>query len=91
MSGFFTALWSEERIGAEKKNFNKNKKSQRHPEFPSGLTSIYYLGQMLLNFNDRTKTGLFNLVWPMAKRKVRDQVGQAASVSQLPCLAEALR
>jgi len=34
---------------------------------------------------------LFNLVWPMAKRKVRDQVGQAASVSQLPCLAEALR
>jgi hypothetical protein len=27
----------------------------------------------------------------MAKRKVRDQVGQAASVSQLPCLAEALR
>jgi len=27
---------------------------------------------------------LFNLVWPMAKRKVRDQVGQPVSAS---CLA----
>ena len=45
---------------------NKNKlKSQRHPEFPSGLPSKYYPGPMLLNFSDRTRTGVFNMVWPL--------------------------
>jgi hypothetical protein len=43
-------------------------KSQRHPEFPSGLPSKYYLGPMLLNFSDRTRTGVFNMVWPFAMK-----------------------
>ena len=45
-------------------------KSQRHPEFPSGLPSKYYPGPMLLNFSDRTRTGVFNMVWPLTKKKV---------------------
>ncbi len=31
------------------------KKSQQHPEFPSGLPSKYYLGQMLLKERKRKK------------------------------------
>ena len=42
-------------------------KSQQHQEFPSGLPSKYYPGPMLLNFSDRTRTGVFNMVWPLAR------------------------
>ena len=40
------------------------KGSQQHPEFPCGLPSKYYLGPMLLNFSDWTRTGVFNMEWP---------------------------
>ena len=39
------------------------KGSQQHPEFPCGLPSKYYLGPMLLNFSDWTRTGVFNMEW----------------------------
>ena len=41
-------------------------KSQQHPVFPGGLPSKYYPGPTLLNFSDRTRTGAFNMVWPLA-------------------------
>ena len=43
------------------------KGSQQHPEFPCGLPCKHYLGPMLLNFGDWTRTGVFNMVWPLAR------------------------
>ena len=48
----------------------ENKKSQRHPEFPSGLPSKYYPGPTLLNYSDLTRTGVFNMVWPLTSERV---------------------
>ena len=45
----------------------KRIKSQQHPEFPSGLPSTYQLSSMLLNFSDRTRTGKFNMIWPLTE------------------------
>ena len=45
-------------------------KSQRHPEFPSGLPSKYYPGPTLLNYSDLTRTGVFNMVWPLTSKRV---------------------
>ena len=47
------------------------KKSQQHPVFPSGLPSKYYPGPMLLNFSVRTRTGVFNMVWPLTRKKAK--------------------
>jgi hypothetical protein len=44
-------------------------KSQQHLVFPGGLPSKYYPGPTLLNFGDLTRTGAFNVVWPLAKTK----------------------
>ena len=41
----------------------ENKKSQRHPEFPSGLPSKYYPGPTLLNYSDLMRTGVFTMVF----------------------------
>ena len=49
----------------------RNKKSQQHQEFPSGLPSKYYPGPMLLNFSDRTRTGVFNMVWPLTSKRAK--------------------
>ena len=43
------------------------KESQQHPVFPGGHPSKYWLGSMLLNFSDRTRTGVFNMIWPLAR------------------------
>lgn len=40
--------------------------SQRHAVFPSGHPSKYYPRPMLLNFGDRTRTGVFSMVWTLA-------------------------
>ena len=45
----------------------EKKKSQQHPVFPGGHPSKYWLGSMLLNFSDRTRTGVFNMIWPLAR------------------------
>jgi hypothetical protein len=45
----------------------KNIVSQQHPVFPGGHPSKYWLGSMLLNFSGRTRTGVFNMIWPLAK------------------------
>jgi hypothetical protein len=35
--------------------------------FPNGLPSKYYPGPTLLNFDDLTRTGAFNVVWPFVR------------------------
>ena len=40
-----------------------NSKSLRHREFPGGPPSKYYPGPTMLNFRDRTRTGVFIVVW----------------------------
>ena len=60
---------SKEALRSAKELKWKTKKSQQHQEFPSGLPSKYYPGPMLLNFSDRTRTGVFNMVWPLARGK----------------------
>ena len=39
-------------------------KSLRHQVFPGGPPSKYYPGPTMLNFRDRTRTGVFIVVWP---------------------------
>ena len=46
---------------------NEKKESQQHPVFPGGHPSKYWLGSMLLNYSDRTRTGVFNMIWPLAR------------------------
>jgi hypothetical protein len=43
----------------------KAEKSQQHLVFPGGLPSKYYPSPTLLNFGDLTRTGAFNVVWPL--------------------------
>jgi hypothetical protein len=45
---------------------DSSSKSQQHLVFPGGLPSKYYPGPTLLNFGDLTRTGAFNVVWPLA-------------------------
>ena len=45
----------------------KKNKCQQHAVFPSGHPSKYYPRPTLLDFSDRTRTGIFNVVWPLAK------------------------
>ncbi len=40
-------------------------RSQQHAVFPGGHPSKYLLRPMLLNFGDRTRTGVFSMVWPL--------------------------
>ena len=66
LSGRDSFVWN---IKNHKRAKVENKKSQQHQEFPSGLPSKYYPGPMLLNFSDRTRTGVFNMVWPLTERR----------------------
>ena len=43
----------------EKYNFM----DEQHVEFPDGHPFKYYLHLMMINFSDRTRTGLFIIVW----------------------------
>ena len=46
---------------------NKMAKCQQHPVFPGGLPSKYWRSSMLLNFGDRTRTGVFSMIWPLTR------------------------
>ena len=46
-----------------KKTCSKAYKSLRHQVFPGGPPSKYYPGPTMLNFRDRTRTGVFIVVW----------------------------
>ena len=43
--------------------------------FPGGHPSKYWLGSMLLNFSDRTRTGVFNMIWPLARVQENLKIG----------------
>src|SRR5215470_12254580 len=55
------------------KQTNQKQKSTA-PGVPGGLPSKYYPGPTLLNFGDLTRTGAFNVVWPLTST-VQDQWG----------------
>ena len=40
-------------------------KSLQHQVFPGGHPSKYKLGSTLLNFGDRTRTGVFSVIWQL--------------------------
>ena len=48
---------------------------QQHPVFPGGHPSKYWLGSMLLDFSDRTRTGVFNMIWPLARAQENLKIG----------------
>ena len=45
----------------------RHKKSVRHRVFLGGLPAKYFPSPTGLNFGDRTRTGVFPVVWPYAK------------------------
>ena len=57
--------WETELVGRAKKMW-----CQQHPVFPGGHPSKYWLGSTLLNFSDRTRTGVFSVIWPLASERV---------------------
>ena len=57
--------------GAKLRHYwDREAKSQQHPVFPGGHPSKYWLSSTLLNFSDRTRTGVFNVIWPLASTRV---------------------
>ena len=44
-------------------------KRRRKKIGPGGHPSKYWLGSTLLNFSDQTRTGVFNVIWPLVKGK----------------------
>ena len=51
----------------------KKMKCQQHLVFPGGHPSKYWRGSMLLNFGDRTRTGVFSMIWPLTREVRADQ------------------
>ena len=69
---FFHQIIDIDSSRAQKRKWEKKKKKfwrQQHPVFPGGHPSKYWLGSMLLNFSDRTRTGVFNMIWPLARKE----------------------
>ena len=54
----------EEERGFSALALHRKKKSLQHLLFPGGHPSKYWVGPTLLNFGDRTRTGVFSVVWP---------------------------
>ena len=57
------------------------KRSQQHPVFPGGHPSKYWLDSTLLNFSDRTRTGVFNVIWPLGLVSSRFMILEPLSLS----------
>ena len=55
------AILSSSSSGTRRRQ-QKVERCQRHPVFPSGPPSKYYLGSSAFNFSDRTRTGVFALI-----------------------------
>ena len=62
------------------KSKKKKEGSQQHPVFPGGHPSKYWLDSTLLNFSDRTRTGVFNVIWPLASERARSSLFQSLRV-----------
>ena len=42
---------------------------------PNFISYKYWLGSTLLNFSDRTRTGVFSLIWPLALGRSKSDIG----------------
>ena len=62
------------------KSKKKKEGSQQHPVFPGGHPSKYWLDSTLLNFSDRTRTGVFNVIWPLASERAKSSLFQSLVV-----------
>ena len=69
-------------------SWEKKVECQQHPVFPGGHPSKYWLGSTLLNFSDRTRTGVFNVIWPLARERVRIRILELVSSLFLCTLRE---
>ena len=64
--------------------FNRTKRfCQQHPVFPGGLTSKYWRGSTLLNFDDRTRAGVFNVIWPLTFVLVKNDYNKSTKILQI--------
>ena len=64
--------------------FNRTKRfCQQHPVFPGGLPSKYWRGSTLLNFGDRTRTGVFNVIWPLTFDLVKNDYNKSTKILQI--------
>ena len=64
--------------------FNRTKRfCQQHPVFPGGLPSKYWRGSTLLNFGDRTRTGVFNVIWPLTFVLVKNDYNKSTKILQI--------
>ena len=55
----------------------------QHLVFPGGHPSKYSQGSMLLNFSDRTRTGVFNMIWPKTWSNTCSGCHDSSGVSSL--------
>ena len=62
-------------MDANKKEGKKGE-CQQHPVFPGGHPSKYWRGSMLLNFGDRTRTGVFSMIWPLTRELANNKAFQ---------------
>ena len=76
-SGNLEEWTRKEERNLEKKSRRKKEGSQQHPVFPGGHPSKYWLDSTLLNFSDRTRTGVFNVIWPLAFESDKFRVFQS--------------
>ena len=61
----------------KKKNAQTKKfECQQHPVFPGGHPSKYWRCSTLLNFGDRTRTGVFSMIWPLTRDLANNQAFQ---------------
>ena len=74
---FVNVVWSTKYVDDLKWTKKTKKRSQQHPVFPGGHPSKYWLDSTLLNFSDRTRTGVFNVIWPLASTRVRCSLYQS--------------
>ena len=79
-SGNLEEWTRKEERNLEKKSRRKKEGSQQHPVFPGGHPSKYWLDSTLLNFSDRTRTGVFNVIWPLASERAKSSLFQSLVV-----------
>ena len=76
----FTKRHLEIERNLEKKSRRKKANSQQHPMFQGGHPSKYWVDSTLLNFSDRTRTDVFNVIWPLASERAKSSLFQSLVV-----------
>ena len=60
-------------------------KRRRKKIGPGGHPSKYWLGSTLLNFSDRTRTGVLSVIWPLAREGAKKMLFQINFCTKWPC------